>query len=271
MMNYIFESYSYQELWNIGWLILIFLITFFYFYVTKKVANRTSKGKAVSFVIGVWVFYVAVGSPLHLIGHNYLFSAHMLEQAIVYFVAPPLILIGLPNQLIKHPTSSSLLSRGLLGVLSKPIIASLLFNGLFSLYHYPSLFDYLRLNHQYQSVYHVILTILAFTMWLSILHSKSNYELSELKSLGYIFLNSVLITPVCALIIFSNNVLYTTYINAPQLISFLSIKDDQQLGGIVMKLIQEGVFITIIGILFLRWAKKERKKENVEIRNEDAS
>jgi putative membrane protein len=40
--------------------------------------------------------------------------------------------------------------------------------------------------------------------------------------------------------------------------------EDQQTGGVIMKIIQEIVYGTVIGYVFFRWARREREKEKNE-------
>ncbi|MEB1807410.1 MAG: cytochrome c oxidase assembly protein [Bacillaceae bacterium] len=270
-MENIFNHYGFTELWNPKLIVFTFFFTIFYFKASGRFISTVEKWKKLSFLTGILIFYIAVGSPLHLIGHSYLFSVHMLEQALVYFVATPLILLGLPIKLIEEMFNYRFFNK-MIGFFTNPIVAALMFNGLFSLYHFPIIFDYLSINHFYQNLYHSILTFTSIMMWLSIIYSPNKkHELSQLKKIGYILVNSVLITPVCALIIFSNNVLYTTYLNAPQLFEILPALEDQQLGGILMKMVQEGVFLTVIGIIFFKWVKQEREKDEMFSENEIAS
>jgi putative membrane protein len=86
-------------------------------------------------------------------------------------------------------------------------------------------------------------------------------KLGELFKIGLIFGNGLLLTPVCALIIFANKTLYTSYMGVPQLFAILPPLDDQQLGGVIMKGVQELTYITVIGIIFFQWARKEKIEE----------
>ncbi len=41
----------------------------------------------------------------------------------------------------------------------------------------------------------------------------------------------------------------------------MPVVQDQQTGGIIMKIVQEIVYGTIIGYVFFRWARREREKD----------
>ncbi len=60
-------------------------------------ALRGHLGKrACSFFVGVAMVYVTLASPLNVLAHHYLFSAHMVQHLLFLLVAPPLLLLGLP-------------------------------------------------------------------------------------------------------------------------------------------------------------------------------
>ncbi|MBB3854344.1 hypothetical protein DV713_08435 [Parageobacillus thermoglucosidasius] len=60
----------------------------------------------------------------------------------------------------------------------------------------------------------------------------------------------MLLTTACALIIFANEPFYTVYYDAPQLFKTLSPLVDQQAGGVIMKVVQEIVYGTMIECVF---------------------
>ncbi|WP_282936293.1 cytochrome c oxidase assembly protein [Paenibacillus sp. RC67] len=92
--------------------------------------------------------------------------------------------------------------------------------------------------------------------------------------MGYIFLNGILLTPACALIIFANDILYDTYSSRSHLlclpfylvtverltltVSWLTPLSDQQLGGVVMKIVQEVSYDFMLGYVFFQWYRKEK-------------
>jgi putative membrane protein len=71
----------------------------------------------------------------------------------------------------------------------------------------------------------------------------------------------VLITPACALIIFASEPLYATYMQAPQLFPGLNTSSDQRLGGIIMKLVQELVYGSVLAYVFYHWYKQEKQDD----------
>jgi putative membrane protein len=152
-------------------------------------------------------------------------------------------------------------------------------------YHLPIVFDAIK---QSQFWHPLILTFIFFTalmMWWPVLNPLPEHQtLSEIKKIGYMFANGMLLTPACALIIFADTPLFATYsdpqiwmkamelcvpagtlasldITGPDFLHWLPVVEDQQTGGIIMKIIQEIVYGSIIGYVFFKWARKERQQE----------
>lgn len=95
-----------------------------------------------------------MGSPLNVAGH-FLFSAHMLQQSILYLMMPLLLLAGTPSWLIRSLFYRKGLKR-LLRVASHPITAILLFNALFSFYHMPVMLDMAMNNLAMHNLIHLV-------------------------------------------------------------------------------------------------------------------
>ncbi|WP_121662166.1 cytochrome c oxidase assembly protein [Metabacillus litoralis] len=252
--------------WNIilfGALV-IFLVA--YIYLFKKEQDFLKKFSF--FFSAVLIFYLAMGSPLHLLGDHYLFSAHMLEQSLVYIALPPLLLLGLPKHFVE-PIFAFGLRYKIIRFLKYPLIPLLLFNVLFSFYHIPFIFNLVVSNNILHNLTHAILTVTAFFMWIPLIPMVRELDkLTEVQKVGYIFGAGVLLTPACALIIFSEQTFYPVYSEAPQLFSILPPLEDQRTGGIIMKMVQEIVYGTMIGYIFFKWAKKERSKDIIPIKTD---
>src|SRR5699024_4344157 len=132
----------------------------------------------------------------------------------------------------------------------------------------------------------IILFIAAFLMWFSLLPPLKQYErLTPLPKILYIFLNGLLITPACVLIIFAGEPLYAAYtsevswiqalalcvsgdvltgisttLSGPEVFSSLSAVHDQQCGGIIMKGIQEIMYGIVMAKVFFGWFSKDNLK-----------
>lgn len=250
--------------WSPFLLILSIAIIVLYLYLvgparTKFIdAEPVSYWKKTFFISGIILFFLAEGSPINRLGH-YLFLIHMTQQSIIYLAVPPLILSGIPSWLIK-PIFNNLHFYRVFTLFTKPLISILLFNTIFSFYHIPFIFDTIMGNMFYMKLSIIVLLPAAFIMWWPIFSPIEGVgTLKPLYKIAYIFGMGILLTPACALIIFSKEILYDYYVGQPRLFG-VSLLDDQQSGGVVMKIMQEIIYGSIIFFSFFQWVKSERKK-----------
>lgn len=258
---------SFFDMWSPDVLLLTLLFGVLYFLLTGPLRSRFANAAPVSgrqkalFVLALVFFYTAQGSPVNYYGHQFLFSAHMFQQSLLYFIVPPLVLIALPEWFLQAVFRPPFM-KTLLRVFTQPVIAALTFNVLFSFYHIPFIFDAAAEHHGLMTTYHIVLIIAAFMMWWPIVSPMSEVgQLAGLRKVTYIFANGVLITPACALIIFADHLLYTTYSQAPEVWAGHTALVDQRTGGIVMKLIQELVYGSILAYVFYQWYQNERQSD----------
>lgn len=249
--------------------------------------SRVSPGRKLLFVTGLLLLYLAQGGPVELLGHM-MFSFHMLSMAMSYLLAPPLLMLGLPpwvwRKLAAFLAASPL--RGL-KFLAHPIVAAVVFNGLFSFYHIPVVHDYVMLHFGVHRLYYIVLFVAAVLMWWTLVNPlPERAGVQGLKKMGFIFLNMVLLTPACGLIIFADQPLYATYsdpavwaramgycvagdpslllrqFGGPQFFGYLQPDIDQQVGGIMMKFIQEFIFASMLAYVFFHWYRQENREND---------
>src|SRR5690606_38130881 len=96
------------------------------------------------FVGGMVILYAAIGSPIDLMGH-YMFTFHMLSMALAYIIASPMLLAGIPGWMLRPIGKIPGIRR--LKFLLNPLVALLLFNMAFSVYHFPGVHDYVMTNY----------------------------------------------------------------------------------------------------------------------------
>ncbi|MBP3949577.1 cytochrome c oxidase assembly factor CtaG [Bacillus suaedae] len=292
-MEQLNENFGFRALWTPELLLGLIVVAVVYFLLITKWRNRFSGSTPVKnrqkiyFLFGLLALYLGWGSPLYIAGHL-MISFHMLQMVFAYFVATPLILLGLPAwflQAIVNKYENRLLGNIFKFVWS-PIVALFLFNGLFSFYHLPFMFDTLMQATVLHSLYEYLLLAASLLMWWHMIAPLPNLSpLSDLKRIGYIFANGLLITPACALIIFAGSAMYSTYtdpaiwatvmsyclpsgvdvpmtlFSGPSSFAFLDARMDQQLAGVMMKVMQELVYGIAIGYVFKQWLKKEKQQD----------
>lgn len=275
--------FGFRALWSPYLLLVTILIVAVYFYITYYKAGDRFKGKeAVYFSVAMVLIYVIKGSPIDLLGHLS-FTIHMVQMAFLFLVIPPFFLLGIPDWLLKK-----FVFKKWFLLITQPLITLIFFNGLFSFYHVPSIFDIVKVNMLLHSLFTAVLFISSLFMWWHLVNKiEESQRLSGLKKIGYIFANGILITPACALIIFSKVPMYATYadpavwieamklcvpvgtlsgldLSGPQMFINMPVVEDQQTGGVIMKIIQEIVYGIILAYTFFNWYKDDTEKADAE-------
>ncbi|WML49380.1 cytochrome c oxidase assembly factor CtaG [Neobacillus sp. PS3-34] len=287
------DIFGFQALWSPYFLSVLLLILVGYFLITVRYRKRFKSNEPLTveqgilFSAGIVILYAIKGSPLDLMGHL-MFYAHMIQMAVLCLVIPPIIILGLPQWVWRGVLRLPVI-RTVFPIMTKPIIALIVFNGFFSVYHIPLIFDTIKQNMWLHGFYTSLLFVTAIFMWWPLVNKLSDYQtLNGLKKVGYIFADGILLTPACALIIFADTPMYATFsdphawgeamklcvppstlaslnLSGPELFNSMSLIHDQQLGGVLMKVIQEVVYGTILGQVFFEWYRKDQAESEQEL------
>lgn len=215
-------------------------------------------GAAVRFHLGVLVAFLAVGSPLDQLGEGYLFSAHMLQHMLLIYVAAPLVVMGLPAEmldpwLLRHPRACAALR-----VLTHPVTAATLFTLLFSSWHFPELYEWAIRERPVHILEHWSMFLPALLLvWPLVSPSRVLPPLGHGPAMVYAFALMVADLPLWFAFIFEHvHPLYETYRLAPR-ITRLSPHDDQIVGAALMKLFNELFSLWHMGRAFFAWHRAE--------------
>jgi len=263
------SDYNWYELFppSIYVLAIILAFVYFRFFARDKQGKKlATKWQQTSMIAALLLMIIIKGTPVQVLGHNYLFSVHMVQMAVLYLMIAPLMILAIPEVKWKNWLSKRTIFTRIFHFLTKPLLALLIFNAVFSLYHIPLVFDAAVSNPFIHYGYHALLLITAYTMWWPVLCPVKELDtLSDIKKIGYVFANGVLMTPACALIMFADFQLYETYRNVPQLYETMTPKEDQHVGGVTMKIFQEVIYAFVLGLIFTRWVKKERLRDKADL------
>lgn len=274
---------------------LLALIIFFivvYFLLTKLWYKDIEGGRplklseGIFFVAAMVILYAMKGSPINILAHIS-FSFHMVQMAFIYLLMAPMLYFAVPDYLQKAFVKLPIAKQLIRGIGNKPLLALILFNGVFSIYHIPIVLDFLKTEATMHTSFEVLLFILALIMWYPIFNrvEKRELHMGGLFKILYIFGIGMLLTPACGLIIFAGQPMYASYtegeawlkamelcvpvgvlsglegssaLSGPQYFLNTSTLADQQTGGVLMKILQEIFFSFMLIYVFVRWFREER-------------
>jgi len=223
----------------------------------KNPSASFKKSHAYWFGAGILSFYLAVGSPLDPLGENYLFFAHMIQHNILMYVSPLFMLLGIPHENLDEFLERNPITQKFLKFLVHPIIAGLLFTMVFSFWHIGVFYEAAIRDKTLHMAEHLSMFFTSVLMWWP-LCSKSKYipALSFGPQMLYVLALMLGQTPIFAILTFSKDVLYDTYFYAERIMN-ISPLEDQKTGGVLMKLANMIVSVSVLSSIFYRWSKKQ--------------
>lgn len=214
------------------------------------------RARVLVFYLTLGITFLAEGSPLHDLAERYLLSAHMVQHLLLSYLVPPLLIWSVPPWLWRAVLLNPVI-KPVAQILTKPLIAFLLFNLFFSIWHMPVIYDMALRNSTLHHLEHVLFVGVSLLLWWPLLSPlKELPRLSYGWQLLYMFLIPVAQLPAFGAITFADYVLYPTYEHAPH-VFFSSALADQALGGVIMKIGSVLTFAPPFVIVFFNWFRDE--------------
>jgi putative membrane protein len=197
---------------------------------------------------------VASDWPVHDLAEEYLYSAHMVQHLLLSYVVPAMVLLATPTWLARLVVGSG---RGyrVLKKLARPVPATVIFNAVVLFTHWPAVVTAAVDNGPLHYSLHVLLVAAALLMWLPVCGPLPELRFPLPTQMVYLFAQSILPTVPAGWLTFADGVVYPSYDVLPRVFG-LSATDDQQLAGLLMKIVGGFYLWTIIAILFIRFASK---------------
>lgn len=238
----IIQNMSFHALWNFGVLFLVLLSIVLFLFLIPKHPQFTNK-HGISFILGGLFLFVAMGSPLNLLG-RILFRFHMVQMIVLFLFAAPLIVYGLKGtHLVNYRIRS--------------IYPVALFVSVFYVYHLPPIFDIVRTQYRLNYVSLLILFLTMLYGWAPF------YLWGEKIHVRYF----VFLFPMCLFLIFSQENLYSIYTDSsllknaillclPQGVSYTELSEDLIIASlpinpIIEQKIAGGVLLVVLLFFFV--------------------
>lgn len=229
---------------------------------------RGHKARQGFFFAGVLFLWIGADWPVHELAEGYLFSVHMVQHTLFSLIAPPLLLLGIPTAVFRRMFRSDAALR-VLRVLTRPLVALLLFNGVVLVTHWPVLVDSSLRSEPLHFLLHTVLFTSSVLMWWPVIDPMPELKrLSEPGKMLYLFLQSILPTVPASFITFATEPIYKFYETVPRIWG-IDVLTDQQSAGLIMK-IGGGLLLWLcIATIYFRWNAKEERGEAETVSWED--
>jgi len=198
------------------------------------------------FVGAMVLMFTASTWPIHQIGEEYLYSVHMVQHMMLSYFMPPLILLATPEWLLRL-----LIGRGtgyrVFKFLCNPIVAGVAFNGMVMISHIPGVVNASIRNGPLHYLVHFLIVVTALWMWMPVCGPFKEFHLGPMGKMIYLFAQGVVPTVPAGWLVFAEGAVYRQY-EQPVRVWGLSVTDDQQLAGVIMK-IGGGMFMWILVVI----------------------
>jgi len=206
------------------------------------------------FGVSLTSLWVASDWPVHDLAEEYLYGAHMAQHLLLSFVVASTAWLATPTWLARLVLGSGRAYR-VVRALCRFVPATLVFNGVVVLTHWPTVVNASASNGALHYGVHLLVVGSALTMWMGVCGPLPELRFSLPVQMPYLFLQSVIPTVPAGWLTFADGVVYESYDVLPRVWG-LSVTHDQQIAGMEMKIFG-GLFLwTVIAVLFVRFANR---------------
>jgi len=213
-----------------------------------------------SFVGAMMLLFAASTWPIHQLGEDYLYSAHMLQHMMLSYFMPPLVLLATPEWLLRLLVGTGKVRR-IVVIMTKPVVAAVVFNVVVMVTHIPPVVNASVQSAPLHYSLHLLLVLSALVMWMPVVGPFRELRISDAAKPIYLFLQSVVPTVPAGWLTFAEGVVYKHY-NQPVRVWGLSPTDDQQLAGAIMK-VGGSIFLwSLVVFYFFRRFTPTWKEDN---------
>ncbi len=249
------------------WLLVVFLVASYIYVVRVLGPKAVPDGEPVitrrqlwCFVGGILILWLATDWPMHDIAEEYLYTVHMVQHMCLTYFMPPLVILATPEWFVRTLVGEGRAYRAL-RFMTFPVLAGLLFNVGIMVSHIPGVVNASVSNGPLHYFVHVVLVLTAILMWLPVCGPFEEFQITPMSKMIYLFLNSVVATVPAGWLTFAEGVVYKHY-NIPVRVWGLSVSNDQQIAGALMKLGGSAFLWTIIAVMYFKHFVKTFQKEN---------
>jgi putative copper resistance protein D len=228
--------------------------------------SRHPRWRTLSFMGGLLAIVLALNSPIEAY-EGVLFSVHMLQHMLLELVAAPLLLLGAPVTLALRVASPSV-RRGLLtvlhsrvtAVLSFPLLGWLVFAGVNWGWHFSTLYDQALENAALHYFQHATFLAAALLFWWPVIGADpSRWRLPYPVRLFYLFLAMPQNSFLGVALMSAGGVLYPHYLSNLRAWGPTALAD-QSVGGILMWVGGDIVFLAAMGAVVAAWVRHEDRR-----------
>lgn len=224
----------------------------------KAGARMITRSGVFCFSAGVIVVSIALVSPLESWSEQ-LFVAHMTQHLLLATVAPPLLVLGVPQSDFALRAGQLRLWRFVI----RPPVACALHAVAIWAWHAPALYERALESDALHALEHVSFVGTGVLLWWSILRPPreraSSRDTALLSGIAVLFVTAMQTGALGALLALSRHVLYPVQSIAASVWNLTPL-DDQRLAGLVMWVIGGVLYVIMMSVLFVVWLETSDRR-----------
>jgi putative membrane protein len=239
------------ELWNIPIPLTLLTILAAFLYLRgwlnlrSASVNAIPSRRAASFFLGLFLIWVALGSPLAAFDEE-LLTVHMVQHLLLMTLGPPLVLLGAPLLPILHGLPRNFV-QSVLGplfrwrpmqwagrVLSRPAVCWLAGGAALVGWHVPAAFTLALESEAWHVVEHACFLGSGLLFWWPVIQPWPSAPISpRWWILIYLFLATLPCDILSGFLVFCDRVVYPVYLSAPKNFGISTLADQQCAGALM--------------------------------------
>ncbi|MFZ0215166.1 MAG: cytochrome c oxidase assembly protein, partial [Candidatus Dormiibacterota bacterium] len=211
------------------------------------------------FLIGLFLVWLALETPLATLGNSYLVTANMAQHMLLVAFASPFLLLGLNDAM-----AARVFRVRLLRWLTEPIVALVLYAAGMILWHLSGPFDFALEHGGVILVEHLTFLVLGLLYWSCLIRATSRqarWSLTDPQKLVLLFFGSLPMMAVALPFQFAGWAFYAPYVAAPRLNGFFSPVVDQTVAGALMMTLDMTAMAVDGLVVFFRWFNGEVNRD----------
>jgi putative membrane protein len=250
--------------WDPAQLLLIAAAAFLYY---RRAATLAGRGSPVPawrrgvFGLGLALAFLAVASPIHALGEQQFFFAHMLQHILLGDLAPLCMVAGLTGPLLRPVLALPVVEK--LRELAHPFVALPVWAANLILWHLPFAYQGALHHDALHAAQHILFFTCGCLMWAPVLEVLPAPEwYGTAVKLGYIVAVRVVETILGNVFVWSGGVFYHFYDHPVQRWGISAHADQGIAGGLMMI---EGSLVTLgaLAWLFLRLGRESEQRQQL--------
>jgi putative membrane protein len=201
--------------------------------------------RASSFLVGMFLIWLAIGSPLALLDEQSL-TIHMVQHLLLMTIAPPLILLGAPVMPMLHGLPQRSV-QSMLGpflrwpflqsigrVASQPAVCWLAATAALVGWHVPAVFNIALQSEGWHIAEHLSFLFAGFLFWWPVIQPWPSVPVwPRWAILLYLFSATLPCDILSAYLTFCERVVYPAYLSAPRLFGWSALEDQECAGALM--------------------------------------